>query len=126
VRTSRHGRPSASATRRGAIPGENGVERAQDCRERLGPAALVVLPEEASREVEPEDGECLDVRLSEVRSEDRAVGEGVAVDLTRREVRDPPAGSDGIRVLQLAEALVDVQGAGEGDRGLDALVAQTW
>ena len=48
----------------------------------------------------------------------------MAVDLARDEVGHRAGGGDGVRALQLAEALVDVEGPGEGGTGVDPLVAQ--
>ena len=74
--------------------------------------------------MQPEEGQRLHVGGREVGAEDAAVGQRVAVDLARRQRRDPAAPDDGVRVLQVGHALVHVEGAREGDAGVDGPVLQ--
>ena len=90
--------------RRGRAPSsigsaEHGVERAQGRLEGLAGRCLVVLAEEPRRQVQAEERQRLGVRRGQVRPEDGAVGQGVAVDLARRQVGDAPVARRGIRLL---------------------------
>ena len=60
----------------------------------------------------------------EVGTEDRGVGQRVAVDLARDDVGDRPGGGLLVGASELAVALVDVERAGERPRRRDAAVAQ--
>ena len=96
--------------------GQHRVERVEGARQRQVLGGVVLLggaTEQPCREVQAEQGQRLRVRGRELGAEDRAVGQAVAVDLARRQLRHAPGCRGGIRVLELGVALVDVEGAGE-------------
>ena len=105
--------------------GEDAVQRGQRRPKRPRARALGVGREEPRREVQREAGQGLRARGLQLGPEDRRIGQRVAVDLAWHRVGQRPAGGPRVRGVKLRIALVDVEGAEEGVRGIDGGVAQS-
>ena len=112
------GLPSASRARQSSIgSASTRVERGE--RALHGHVAgRRVGVEERGRGVQPEVGQR--VRRAGPLAEDRGVAEAVAVDLAGQRVGHRAAGRGGVRLLELAVVLVEVERAGERDRRVGA------
>ncbi len=115
VWASRHGRP-VGRVQQAVLDrlGQHGVDRRQRGRHRRRARGVVVGAKQPRGHVQPEHGQRVHARGLELGTEDRRVGERVAVGLAGRQLGDLPGGRLGMRALELVIALVDVKGAGEG------------
>ena len=109
-----------------SIAGEAGLQRFSKYRAKRAqrrilralPGASWIRREQARRRLHSEQRQSVVARGPQLRIQDRAVGQGMAIDLARQRIRDLTGKRVRVRGMQSGIALAKMQGAGEAGSAL--------